>query len=105
MSYQLVIKCSVKHVFIRPNCNQTFCAKTFASHVMMKLLDELELEYDIVFNKFDKFDVEEQQSVKEKTKKEIELLGLQKVGKVYFVSARNPKMFDDWLAMVNHLTG
>ena len=34
MSYQLIIKCSVKCVFIRPNCNQTFCAKTFASHVI-----------------------------------------------------------------------
>ncbi len=72
---------------------------------MMKLLDELKLEYDIVFNKFDKVDAEEQSLVKEQIHKEIQSLGLQKVGKVYFVSARNPKMFDDWRVMVDHLTG
>ena len=72
---------------------------------MMKLLDELQLGYDIVFNKFDKVDAEEQPLVKQQIKKEIEALGLQKVGKVYFVSAKNTKMFDDWRDMVNHFTG
>ena len=72
---------------------------------VMKLLDELQLGYDIVFNKFDKVDAEEQAPVKEQIKKEIQTLGLQKVGKVYFVSAKNTKMFDDWLEMVKHFTG
>lgn len=35
---------------------------------LMKLLDELNLEYDIVFNKFDKVDEEEQPLVKEQIK-------------------------------------
>ena len=72
---------------------------------MMKLLDELQLGYDIVFNKFDKVDAEEQPLVKQQIKKEIQTLGLQNVRKVYFVSAKNPKMFDDWRDMVNHFTG
>ena len=71
---------------------------------MMKLLDELNLGYDIVFNKFDKVDVEEQPLVKAQIEKEIKELGLRKVGKVYFVSAKNTKMFDDWRVMVDHLT-
>ena len=32
---------------------------------LMKLLDELDLKYDIVFNKFDKVDEEEQAVLKE----------------------------------------
>ena len=71
---------------------------------MMKLLDELNLGYDIVFNKFDKTDVEEQPLVKAQVDKQIKELGLRKVGKVYFVSAKNTKMFDDWRVMVDHLT-
>ena len=71
---------------------------------MMKLLDELKLDYDIVFNKFDLVRENNQQQVKEQINKEIKSLSLQKARKVYFVSAENPKMFDDWLAMVDHLT-
>ena len=71
---------------------------------MMKLLDELNLSYDIVFNKFDKVNVKEQPLVKAQIEKEIKELGLRKAGRVYFVSAKNTKMFDDWLKMVNHLT-
>ena len=70
---------------------------------MMKLLDELNLGYDIVFNKFDRVDVEEQPLVKVQIEKEIKELGLRKAGKVYFVSAKNTKMFDDWITMVHHL--
>ena len=63
---------------------------------MMKLLDELGLKYSIVFNKFDKVEEEEQSLVKEQIQKEIKDLGLKHVDKVYFVSAKNIKMFDDW---------
>ena len=72
---------------------------------MMKLLDELKLDYDIVFNKFDLVPDSKQKQVKEQITKEIQSLALQKARKVYFVSAENPRMFDDWLAMVDHLTG
>ena len=71
---------------------------------MMKLLDELDLGYDIVFNKFDKVDAEEQPIVKAQVEKQIKELGLRKVGKVFFVSSKNTKMFDDWLKMVDRLT-
>ena len=71
---------------------------------LMKLLDALNLEYDIVFNKFEKVDADEQPLVKAQIHKEIKELGLQEVGKVYFVSARKLKMFDDWIKMVDHLT-
>ncbi|CAF4203316.1 unnamed protein product [Rotaria sp. Silwood2] len=71
---------------------------------MMKLLDEIGLHYDIVFNKFDKVEPEEQEAVKNQIQSEIKKIGLKGVDKLYFVSAKNPKMFDDWLAMVNALT-
>jgi len=72
---------------------------------MMKLLDEIGLQYDIVFNKFDKVDPEDQEQVKKQIQLEVEKIGLRGVRKIYFVSAKNPKMFDDWLKMVHDLTG
>ncbi|CAF5107694.1 unnamed protein product [Rotaria sp. Silwood1] len=71
---------------------------------MMKLLDEIGLRYDIVFNKFDKVEPDEQESIKKQINKEIKDIGLKGVEHIYFVSAKNPKMFDDWLTMVNSLT-
>ena len=71
---------------------------------LMKLLDELGLKYDIVFNKFDKVDEEEQPQVKEQIRNEIQRTGLRQVGNVFFVSAKQPKKFPDWMAMVEHLT-
>jgi len=73
---------------------------------IMKLLDELGLQYDIVFNKFDKVETEQEQAeLKKVIRTEIQEIGLRRVGKVYFVSAKNPKMFDDWRDMVHHFTG
>ena len=71
---------------------------------MMKLLDELDLEYDIVFNKFDKVDAEEQPLVVKQIQTEITRANLRKVNNLFFVSAKNPKMFQDWERMVQHLT-
>jgi GTP-binding protein EngB required for normal cell division len=71
---------------------------------MMKLLDEIGLRYDIVFNKFDKVEPEEQTGVKKQILSEVEKIGLRGVNKIYFVSAKNPKMFDDWLIMVDDFT-
>ena len=71
---------------------------------LMRLLDKLGLEYDIVFNKLDQADPEERELVKQTINNEIKSHGLQKVGKVYFVSAREPRMFNDWIKMVDHLT-
>ena len=72
---------------------------------LMKLLDKLGLEYDIVLNKFDFVKLKERALVKEKIPDGIKTLGLQKVGKVYFVSAENPYMFEDWHELVHHVTG
>ncbi|CAF4684927.1 unnamed protein product, partial [Rotaria sp. Silwood2] len=58
---------------------------------IMKLLDEIGLHYDIVFNKFDKFKSEEQEVVKNKIKSEMQIIGLKGVEHTYFVSAQNPK--------------
>jgi GTP-binding protein EngB required for normal cell division len=71
---------------------------------MMKLLDEIGLRYDIVFNKFDIIDDEDQPKVQQQIKQEIISLGLKGVDRVFFVSAKKPQMFPDWLKMVNHLT-
>ncbi|CAF3885887.1 unnamed protein product [Rotaria sp. Silwood1] len=71
---------------------------------MMKLLDEVGLHYDIVFNKFDKVEPDEQELVKRQINEEIKHIGLKGIEHIYFVSAKNPKMFDDWLTMANSLT-
>ena len=71
---------------------------------LMKLLDELDLNYIIVFNKFDKVDSEEQPALKTQIEKEIKQIGLRKVDNLFFVSSKNPKMFEDWQRMIDHLT-
>ncbi|CAF1397549.1 unnamed protein product [Adineta steineri] len=70
---------------------------------MMKLLDEINLDYDIVVNKFDLVPTGDQEKFKDEVKKEIRDIGLKGGRNVYFVSAKNPQSFD-WLAMINHLT-
>ena len=70
---------------------------------LMKMLDAIGVNYDIVFNKFDMIEEEERESLKSQIKSEVQRLGLQKVKKIYFVSAKNPKTFD-WLTMVHDLT-
>ncbi|CAF3846194.1 unnamed protein product [Rotaria sp. Silwood1] len=56
--------------------------------------DEIGLHYYIVFNKFDKLDPEEQEEVKNQIKSEIKNIVLKIVEHIYFVSAKNSKMFD-----------
>ncbi|CAF4560103.1 unnamed protein product [Rotaria sp. Silwood2] len=71
---------------------------------MMKLLDEIGLRYDIVFNKFDKVDEEERTAIQQQIRSEIKSLGLKGVDHVFFVSSKHIQMFPDWLTMVNLLT-
>ena len=71
---------------------------------LMKMLDAIGVDYDIVFNKFDQIDEEEREKVKQQIVAEVKKLGLQRVKKIYFVSAKNPTMFPEWLTMVNDLT-
>ena len=70
---------------------------------LMKLLDELGLNYVIVLNKFDKVDEEERVEFRKQIQSEVQQIGLKHVNKIYFVSAKNPKMFDDWINMNNYI--
>jgi GTP-binding protein EngB required for normal cell division len=70
---------------------------------MMKLLDAIELHYDIVVNKFDTVDEDEQTKFRKQIDKEIETMGLKGVDHVFFVSAKHPRQFSDWLKMVDYL--
>ena len=71
---------------------------------MLRLLDAIGLRYNIVFNKFDKVDGEDRASIQQQIRSEIQSLGLKGVDHVFFVSAKHPDMFSDWLAMINPIT-
>lgn len=71
---------------------------------MMKLLDGIGLRYDIVLNKFDNIDEDERAKLKQQIQKEIQTLDLKGVDRVFFISAKKPQMFPDWLEMVKYLT-
>lgn len=71
---------------------------------LMQLLDSLGLGYDIIVNKFDDVDEDEQWTFRRQIEREAIWFGLQRVKHTYFLSAKHPKMFPDWLRMVTHLT-
>ncbi|CAF1106024.1 unnamed protein product [Didymodactylos carnosus] len=71
---------------------------------MMKLLDEINLTYDIVVNKYDLVDENEQQGFKSQIQREIETLGLKGVNNVFYISAKYTGMFPEWTRMVDYLT-
>ena len=69
---------------------------------LMKLLDAIGVNYDIVFNKFDLVPDDEKENVKKQILSQIRSLGIQRVKKLYLVSAKIPRMFPDWLQLVNN---
>lgn len=71
---------------------------------VLNILDAMSLTYDIVVNKFDNIDYDEREKCKEKIRMEVASLGLKGVQHVWFVSAKNPDQFVDWLKMVDYLT-
>jgi GTP-binding protein EngB required for normal cell division len=71
---------------------------------VFRLLDAINLRYDIVVNKFDSVPVEERQTFKEKLNQQIRECNLQGVDHVWYVSALNPQQFPHWLVMVDSLT-
>jgi GTP-binding protein EngB required for normal cell division len=71
---------------------------------VFRLLDAINLRYDIVVNKFDSVPVEERQAFKEKINQQIRDCNLQGVDHVWYVSALNPQQFPHWLVMVDSLT-
>ena len=72
---------------------------------LMQLLDDLKLHYNIVVNKFDLIDDEEQEAFRNQIQHEIRSLGLKRMRQVFYISAKYPNRFrDDWLKMVDYLT-
>ncbi|CAF4319103.1 unnamed protein product [Rotaria sp. Silwood2] len=71
---------------------------------MMQFLDAIDLNYDIVVNKMDRVEEEERAEFCEQIRQEIQKIGLKSVGHLFFVSAKYPAQFSDWLEMVNYLT-
>ncbi|CAF4982055.1 unnamed protein product [Rotaria sp. Silwood1] len=71
---------------------------------LIRLFDDLGLGYDIVVNKFDDIDEDEQSQFQYQIQREIELYQLKQKKNIFFLSAKYPKMFPDWLQMVNYLT-
>ena len=71
---------------------------------MMKLLDAIELDYDIVFNKFDLVKEKDRETLQEQIKSEVKRLGLKRVKNLFFVSSENPSMFSDWQMMTTYIT-
>ena len=75
------------------------------SHVC-RILDKLALDYDIVANKFDAIESEQERTkFKKQIYDEIKQLQLKYVrsDRVFFLSAKRPNRFPDWLDMVNYL--
>ncbi|CAF4149973.1 unnamed protein product [Rotaria sordida] len=72
---------------------------------VFRLLDAINLTYDIVVNKFDQHEEDERDQLKVQIREEINQFGLKGVENIWFVSSKHPQMFDDWLQMVHSLTG
>jgi small GTP-binding protein len=70
----------------------------------MQVMDAIGLDYDIVVNKFDNVDEAERSSFCQQIHREITTIGLKRVKNVFFLSAKYPQQFPDWLTMVDNLT-
>ena len=71
---------------------------------VFRLLDAIDLDYDIVVNKFDLVRFEERESFKAKIRDEVTQCKLKGARNIWFVSAENPDQFPDWIQMVHFLT-
>ena len=69
----------------------------------MKLLDAVGLRYTIVVNKFDRIDDDEREAFQNQIRAEINGLDVRGVKNLYFVSAKKPNMFPDWMKMLTDL--
>jgi GTP-binding protein EngB required for normal cell division len=71
---------------------------------VFRLLDAIDLTYDIVVNKFDLVPVEEREAFKRQVDQQIRECDLKGVNHVWYVSAQNPRQFPHWMVMVYSLT-
>lgn len=70
---------------------------------LMKLMDSIGLDYDIVVNKLDLVSESAQAPFREQIDREKTKLGLKGVRNIFFVSATDTKKFPDWSRMVQDL--
>lgn len=71
---------------------------------VFRLLDAINLRYDILVNKFDLVPFQEREQFKQQINQQIRECNLQGVDHVWYVSALNPQQFPHWLVMVDSLT-
>ncbi|CAF1002205.1 unnamed protein product [Rotaria sp. Silwood1] len=70
---------------------------------IFRLLDTINLRYDIIINKFDLIPIAKRQEFKKKINQQIRELGLRGVDHIWYISALNPNQCPDWLSMVKSL--
>ena len=70
---------------------------------VFRLLDAINLRYDIVVNKFDLVKDEERDRFENQIKQQIIDLQLKGVNNLWFISAENPSQFPDWNRMIEYL--
>lgn len=71
---------------------------------MMKMFDQIDLNYDIIVNKFDLIDEDEKATFQTQIRKEAKTLGLTRLTSIFFLSAKYPAQFGDWIELVQYLT-
>jgi GTP-binding protein EngB required for normal cell division len=71
---------------------------------VFRLLDAINLNYDIIVNKFDTVPLEERDKFKAKIQDEVTKGDLKGVNNIWYVSAENPRQFPDWINMIDYLT-
>jgi GTP-binding protein EngB required for normal cell division len=70
---------------------------------VFRLLDAINLRYDIIVNKFDLVKFEEREKFQNQIKQQIIECKLQGVNHLWFINAENPDEFSDWNNMVDYL--
>ncbi len=70
---------------------------------VFRLLDAINLRYDIIVNKFDLVKEEEREKFKHQIKQQIIDCKLKGVNRIWFISAENPNQFPDWNNMIDYL--
>ncbi|CAF3432471.1 unnamed protein product [Rotaria socialis] len=71
---------------------------------IMKRFDQIDLHYDIIVNKFDLADEEDQAQFREQIRSEVKSLGLKQLHSLFFLSAKYPGRYPDWINLVDYLT-
>jgi GTP-binding protein EngB required for normal cell division len=71
---------------------------------LLDLFEAIDLHCHIIINKFDAIDFEERTAFREQINEEIKECQLKIIDHVWYVSAKHPEQFPDWLQMVNYLT-